>query len=455
MISFSCCLNRRFQIAVACCLLLVAAEGGVLAANNAPVHLFGPQLLLSPAQTGGPKIAIFPVQNMSGMPAPSREIDLEIAALVEQTGARLVSRAEVEQFRERHWVRQVGYIDEQTAELLRRETGADAILLSNIEVFKEDDNPHFSLFSRLVTTDRQPRIIWMESASLIGDENPGVLGLGLISDARRLRGIVMEQICSSLRNFITAPPIRRLLPLASEVREQTPYSLTEQISKITASRAFSPQGPVEDRITGERSETLAEFLKTVSSFGGLLGSRYTPQEWFGSKEVSNDLQRSIAIVPFINLSTRKNAAELLELHLAKQLVSNGVFFVLELGVVRDKLIKMHIVMDEGISVPSIDALTIAMNVDFIMDGKVFDYTESAGQTATPLLDFYVQMFERDTRRILWSSYSHNRGDDGVYFYDVNRISTASTLADLMSRDLVQKLFEFTTLKQDYIISNQH
>jgi len=434
MILFPRCLNKQLLF-FACCLLFLAGEGWT--ADAPPEGLFGPRMLLSPVQTGGLKIAIFPVQNLSGMPAPTREIDLEFAAAVEQIGAHLVDRADVERFIDNRWVRQLGYIDEQTAELLRRDTGADAVLLSNIEVYKEDDNPRFALISRLVsTTDKLPRIIWMESAALNGDENPGLLGLGIITDAKKLRSKVMETICTSLHSFITAPPIRKLLPLASEQRENTPFSLQDQITRISKATA----APLK---AGSSSLDLLEKMRSV---GGLFTSRYTPLGWFSSTGERNDLQRSLAIVPFINQSTRKNAAELMELHLAKQMVKEGSVIVLELGVIRDKLLKLHIIMDQGISVPAIDSITITLNVDMIMNGKVFDYTESAGFVSAPLLDFYVQVFQRDTRRILWSSYSHNRGDEGVYFYDLNRIASAANLADRMTSALVRKFTEFSTKK---------
>jgi hypothetical protein len=62
------------------------------------------------------------------------------------------------------------------------------------------------------------------------------------------------------------------------------------------------------------------------------------------------------------------------------------------------------------------------------------------------VDFSAQMMERFSKRIVWTSKSYNRGDEGVWFYDWRRIYTASRLADGMAKAVVQRLGIQTPLK---------
>ena len=433
-------MSRIILFSAVCCVLLLTAMD-LRAAEDLPATIFGPRMALYPVQPDGLKIAVFPVQNLSGKPAPVKEIARELAVEAERIGAQLVADSDLEAFIERHWVRQVGYIDSKTAALLNRETGADAALITSIEMYQTEGMPSFALIARLVALGEVPRIIWMESASLIGDESPGLLNLGIITDEKILRGKVMRRIADSLQQFLLNPPVRRQLPLASKLREQQQFTLQDLIDRMK-----SPRPLWADPEAGKQGKEAQEIIGQFHTGGIRLLSRHAPVSWYGSAKISDDIRRIVAVVTPINYSTRKNASELLELHIAKHFVNEGSFNVLELGVVRDTMLASHIIMDEGISAPAIDTISFTLNVDMIVNGKVFDYTESTGVSATPVVDFSLQMFERDTRRILWSSHSRNKGDDGVFFYDWGRINTAASLVDRMTRVLVDKFIAIATGK---------
>lgn len=447
MNSLTRCLNKaRGAILLGCCVVLLSAAVNARAEGDAPPLLFGPRMAFSPIPPSGLRIAIFPVQNLSGVPAPLRKINVELAAAVERTGAQLVPNAEVEQFIERHWVRQLGSVDGTIASLLASELRADAVLLSNIEIFSDQELPRFALIARLVETTELPRILWMESAALISDENPGLLGLGIVTDPDQVRARVIEQICSSLQKYVSDPPVRRQLPLASEIRESKTFTFQDLVSQMGAQRPLITDAPATSsrgtlKAGDKAKQPVQEALKKLKSLGGLFLPSYSPMAWYSSIKSQENVRRVIAIIPFLNHSTRKNAAELLELHLAKHLVQEGSFNVLEVGVVRDSMLKMHIILEGGISVPAIDALAYTLKIDLILHGKVFDYTETTGNGISPVVDFSLEALERDSRRILWSSHSRNRGDDGVFFYDWGRTYSAATLTDNMTRSLVKKFAE--------------
>ena len=299
------------------------------------------------------------------------------------------------------------------------------------------------MISRLVSLKGVPEIVWMESVGMAGDDAPGILGLGLIEDQKVLRNKGLGVIGASLKRHFSDPPVRKQRVSARAKREEEIFTLKDLVEDIkTEKRTLTDPSDLQARAwLAKKPYTVEEMLQESKTKGGPFLSRYNPLGWYSSGDQLVEEERAIAIIPFFNRSTRKHAAELQVLHLAKQLVKNGSFKVLELGVIRDKLLNMHIIMNDGISIPSLDLVSISLEADLLLNGVVFDYLDTVGYGSYPKINFSMQMFDRDNKKILWSSHSHNQGNDGVYFFEYGSISTAGALADLMNRALVLKLVE--------------
>lgn len=385
----------------------------------------------------GPRIAVFPMENLSGTPVPLMELNAEFAAVLKSAGMHIVETAAVENFINTHRVRYVGGIDEKTAALLSAETGADSVLITSLEFYNEVAPPKFSLVSRLVSLQDIPEIIWMDSVGIAGDDAPGILGLGLITDIRILRKNGLAAIGTNLERFTrrAAAVKTRLISMSKE----EDFRLEDLIKAIKSEKRLLAPGP--ERRQKPVEEQPGDGQRSVEDGGELFLSRYNPVGWYSSREISANQEHIIAIIPFFNRSTRKHAAELQALHLANQLVDKSGFRILELGVIRDRMLNMHVIMTSGISLPAIDLITISLGSDLLLSGVVFDYLDTVGYGSSPRVDFSMQLFNREDKKILWSSHSSNRGDDGVYLFDYGRVATAATLSDKMCRALVQRLVE--------------
>lgn len=388
------------------------------------------------------RIAVFPIENLSGTPAPLRELDTELAAVLKRAGVHIVETATIEKFINSHQVRYLGGIDENTAGQLNAETGAESVLITSLELYNDIDPPKFSLISRLVSLNDIPEIVWMKSVGIAGDDTPGILGLGLINDIRELRGKGLESIAKSLLFYSRNATTQKKSPITREKGEYS-FRLDDLIKEIKSEKqllnpaSVSHLGPIfEDNLS-----TPDDMPRTMIDEENPFMSLYNPIGWYNSREILANQERTIAIIPFFNRSTRKHAAELQALHLAGQLVEKHIFRVLELGVIRDRMLNMHVVMSDGVSLPIIDLITISLGADLLLNGVVFDYLDTVGYGSNPKVDFSSQIFNRDDKRILWSSHSYNQGDDGVYFFDSGRITTAAALTDKMCRILVQRLVE--------------
>jgi len=145
----------------------------------------------------------------------------------------------------------------------------------------------------------------------------------------------------------------------------------------------------------------------------------------------DDRIRSIAVVPFYNLSPRKNAGEMVGLHFIQHLVEAGGFLVVEPGEIREKLLDLRIIMDDGISLANADDLFKRLDADLILTGRVLDYQDTQGGGGIPVVDFSVLLLERKGKSVVWHSKSRNRGNDGVFLFDRGMVRTSHRLADRM------------------------
>ena len=149
--------------------------------------------------------------------------------------------------------------------------------------------------------------------------------------------------------------------------------------------------------------------------------------------IAKDTPPVIAIVPFVNVSNKKTAGELVMLHLVKELAKLEDFIIVEPGVVRQHLLSLRIIMYDGASLPDAELLIKNLDADLILTGKVFDYQDNEGAAMTPKVDFSVMIIEKTSRKVIWASKSYNQGDEGVTLFDWGNITTANALATEMVR----------------------
>jgi hypothetical protein len=67
------------------------------------------------------------------------------------------------------------------------------------------------------------------------------------------------------------------------------------------------------------------------------------------------------------------------------------------------------------------------------------YDEPESIATPPRVEFSLRALDTHNGQAIWSSFSHGRGDEGVFFFDVGRISTAQALSSEMVGALVARL----------------
>ncbi|WP_183363045.1 hypothetical protein [Geomonas limicola] len=310
------------------------------------------------------------------------ELRKEWIVKLKELGLEVVSDAEMERVFVKHRIRYTGGVDTATAQAFRKDVEADAILVTSLESIS-DLPPKLSMMSRLVSTEEKPRIFWMNSATLAGDDAPGLLGLGLVTDFKVVQEKVLRRLASSLRLYLEDDP--------------------RQCSFGSFESKFEP--------------------KTIA--------RPTP--------AGQEKRTSIAVVPFYNESFRKSGGMLLQLHFVNQLACYAKVDVVEPGLVREKMLSIRMVMREGISTRDVDVMSYILESDYVLSGTVFDYQDTSGGGGTPKVDFNALLADKINRKLVFASKSYNQGDDGVFFYDVGLYKNVAVMTEKMTGNVVNEM----------------
>jgi hypothetical protein len=319
------------------------------------------------------RLAVLPLDNLSNAVAPLKEIQQALRSMLSASGVQVVDNSLLAEVMARHRIRYTGGLDAETAKELKAEAGADAVLITSLELYLPDTPPKIALTARVVMTDTL-EIRWMQSVALSGDDAPGLLDLGMIRNPeklqekaeRQLAGLLAAQLASGGRTLETSAP-----------------------------RVFRPKS----FYAGDGLSALAD--------------------------------NRVAVTPFYNESPRYRAGEILLLHFLQQLVATGRVRVVEPGEVRQRMLQKRIVMEDGLSYWDLNLIGIPLKVDYFVTGRIFQYRDNSGPFTGPVNDFSATLFSLGSRKTIWASSSYNRGDDNAGLFDFGRVSTASALADKM------------------------
>ena len=350
---------------------------------------------VSPAPPMAGPIAVLPVENLSGLEAPVDPIRAALRVALRDRGLDVLAEEPLEEFMRRERLRSVGGLGSEMGHALRSATGAAAVLVTSIDLYQQAGPPRFALTARLVTAGDEPRIAWMDSAAAAGDESPGFLGLGQIDDVLLLEDRVVARLADSLTQRL------------SSVRHAPPET---EGGAGPPSRRFRPRtlyrAPAEPVLPG------------------------MPREPAPARPLR------VAVLPFANDSAAKNAGDLLTLQMVREAWGDPGLEVLEPGVVRDALLRAHLIQEEGLSLPQADLVRLLLDADLVLFGEATVYVEAWAGSPEAEVDFSARTLSTRTRQVVCAAISRARGDEGVWFFGLGRVPTAHALSARLARGFV-------------------
>jgi TolB-like protein len=379
-------------------------------------------------------IAVLPIENLSGERAPAEAVLRRIRAGLEGEGFRIVDEETLEAFLHRHRVRVASGLDREEALAIRAATGAEAVLITSFAAYQERPPPHASLFARLVSTGEDPQILWMDSVALSGEDPVRLLGLGRIEEVGSLLENLIDGVTDALSMDVPEPA--------------SGGPGLEAEDGVDAPGRVVPAPRFEDAIDPGLLETGSGGIPLDTSPPSTMGPedarippeprrRYAPRTVFGSLLRDPGERYSVAVVPFVNRSERKNAGQIMALHFVEELHRIEGLRVVDPGLVREEMLRYRTVIPEGPSLETGDILSDenSLGVDLLLSGTVFDY----GGAVVPKVEFSLEILDAAAREVIWTSRSYNDGEEAVFFLDVGRVYTAHRLASDMARAAVAEL----------------
>ena len=336
------------------------------------------------ARPAPPRLALFPVQNLSGGAAPIRDLTAAIRVQLLTQGVVLVPDEVVGRVLARHRIRYTGGVDREGAQALREEAGADGVIIPALELYQPAPPFRMAMSVRVVSTDAEPVVGWIGSVARGGNDTPGVLGMGLVLTMEILKDEALLELSTDLATWLRTASARVPCP---------------QVGSISPRRAF--RSPLLD----------------------------------------DPGRRTVAVLPFLNDSGRRDAGDVVTLRFLAPLLANGTVRVVEPGVVRTELLLHRIGASRGVSVDDARVVLGLLGADVVLSGTVQRFDEAAGTTGAPAVELVTWALDRKTARLAWASSSAASGDDGVFFFGAGRVTTASALTCGLARGTVAEMLE--------------
>jgi TolB-like protein len=333
-----------------------------------------------PAAVTGRRVALLPPANLSGFPAPVREVEQAMELALRTRGFDVVAGDAVRRSLVAHRIRQTAGIDAEGARVLREELGADAAIVTTVQFHDPSFPPRMALDARLVATADVPEILWEDGFARGGTDSPGLLNLGVISNMEILQAVGVNGLADSLVASLQGG--RPALPACGRIR---------------------------------------------------------PRVIHRSRLLDDPTRRTIAVLPFVNQTERRNAADSVALEIVRELVATGRFRVVEPGRVRAEMLAKRIIVEGGASLDAARAMGEGLGADILMAGYVREHADLANLSGPPRLELTVYAIDGRTGDVVWWSSSRATGEDGVFFFGLGRVSTATALACGVGRGIAERM----------------
>lgn len=120
--------------------------------------------------------------------------------------------------------------------------------------------------------------------------------------------------------------------------------------------------------------------------------------------------RTVAILPFNNLSRDNLAADRVRETFASELLATGVVYVLPYGEVVRGIGKVGLGMPQAPNVDEVVKLGTTLKAEGVISGTVKEYGEvRSGSAQANVISVSVQLFETATGRVVWAAESTKGG----------------------------------------------
>ena len=334
--------------------------------------------VLSAAPAASPAIVVLPFDNFSGSDDEPRELAALFAKEIARRGWRVVPTDDVEPLLEKHRVRYLDSLDDQSRADILAATGATAIVSGTLYTYTEGRTPTVALTGRMVRADGT--FAWGDVAGLSSDDTEKALGFGRSDKAE---GVATKAIDRLTRHF----------PNPAE----------------EGSLVRGPQKPL--------------FHAGPISFRASDRDPATPHR--------------ICVLPFDN-SSSNDAVRIVADVLSLRLAAASGFEVVEPAALRQAALKANIASFRWISSDDLRRLAPVVGTPLFLRGTIYQFDDPAESRSSPTPQIQMEMTLVDVQsgRVLWSAQHARKGTDYTGFLMLGAVSNVLTLTDRVVSEMI-------------------
>ena len=147
--------------------------------------------------------------------------------------------------------------------------------------------------------------------------------------------------------------------------------------------------------------------------------------------------KKIAVLPFDNISERKDAGKLVADAYITELFISGRFRVEEPGNIMQFYRQERLRYLGEIDLHELEILGRRLRLDGVIVGTVVAFDD--GRRGPPLVEISARLLEPSSGSIVWAMEKKRQGDDYRIIFDFGEVMTATTLARRVAREMLKTL----------------
>jgi len=190
-----------------------------------------------------------------------------------------------------------------------------------------------------------------------------------------------------------------------------------------------------------RTHFIVCILSLILFFLVACASPYRASENYHDPDVDFALLRTIAVMPFSNLTNDKLAGERVRNTFMNSLLSTGALYVIPAGEVARGISRAGIDNPWTPSGEEVSKLAAIVGADSVITGVVTEYGEvRSGAVTANVISVSMQMIEKESRKVIWSA-STTKG--GISVWDRLFGGGGEPMEDVTQAavdDIIKKLF---------------
>lgn len=147
--------------------------------------------------------------------------------------------------------------------------------------------------------------------------------------------------------------------------------------------------------------------------------------------------KKIAVLPFDNISERKDAGRLVADAYITELFNSGRFRVEEPGNIMQFYRQERLQYLGEIDLHELEVLGRRLRLDGVIVGTVVAFDD--GRRGPPLVEISARLLEPSSGSTVWAMEKKRRGDEYRIIFDFGEVVTATTLARRVAKEMLETL----------------